>query len=103
MIQLAQDGIQSCGIQSSVSIKFWTFRDVLGACQLLEEDSALYNDLLRTCTFLGWGKQETNLDFLSGSDLVIGKYRAESFVVSSFGPRDGSLLPHNLSVSYHLQ
>jgi len=39
-------------IQSSVSVKLWKFLDVLVACQLLKEDSALYNYYFERVLFL---------------------------------------------------
>lgn len=48
------------GIQSSVSVKFWKFLDLLVACQLLKEDSALYNYYFEHVLFLD-GKKSNEL------------------------------------------
>jgi hypothetical protein len=48
------------GIQSSVSVKFWKFLDLLVACQLLKEDTAPYNYYFERVLFLdGINKQRT--------------------------------------------
>jgi len=49
------------------------------------------------------GKTSNELRLFSGSDLVSGKYRVEDFVVSSFCPTDGSLMPYNVPMSHNLQ
>jgi hypothetical protein len=51
---------QERGIQSSVSVKFWKFFDLPAACQLLKEDSALYNYYFEFAFFLD-GEKATNL------------------------------------------
>jgi hypothetical protein len=48
------------GIQASVSVKSWKFLDLLVACQLLKEVSALYNYYFERLLFLdGKNKQRT--------------------------------------------